>query len=113
MAQAAAVGVAGAEVGCPEMDDGRALTGGTRDGGGTERTQGKQRETDTQTVSRRTRQRSATLIITITPAWRHKTLTKTIRTHNKMVPGRVPSAQVEDSTEIWPSRNQILPARGV
>lgn len=64
-AQAAAVGVAGAEVGCPEMDDGRALTGRTRDGRGTERTQGKQRETDTQTVSekssRRTEQSSTDL----------------------------------------------------
>lgn len=48
MAPPTAVGVAGAEVGCPEMDDGRTLTGRTRDGRGTQR---KQRETDTQTVS--------------------------------------------------------------
>lgn len=53
MVQPAAVGVAGAEVGCPETDDGRTLTARSRDGRGTERTQRKQRETDTQTVSNR------------------------------------------------------------
>lgn len=46
----AAVGVVGAEMGCPEIDDGRTLTGRTRDGRHTQR-HGESRETDTQTVS--------------------------------------------------------------
>lgn len=55
-------------MGCPEMDDGRTLTGRTRDGRGTERTQRKQRETDTQTVSEKAAdaqsREAETLIIT-------------------------------------------------
>lgn len=51
-ALAAAVGVVGAEVGCPEIDEGRTLTGRTRDGRHTRR-RGESRETDIQTVSAR------------------------------------------------------------
>lgn len=55
-ALAAAVGVVGAEVGCPEIDDGRTLTGRTRDGRHTRR-RGESRETDIQTVSARAEKR--------------------------------------------------------